>query len=90
MSRVWKHFLKNLAWPVGVAAYIIAVAFGAVYADTVFKGGGLAVTSVFVVLPIIVYLVRDMWRDAKEKVEHENQLLLHRIKYSDNSDLYEK
>ena len=89
MPRVWKHFLKNLAWPVGIAAYIMAVAFGATYADTLFEGGSLAVASVFVVLPVIVYLVREMWRDAKEKVEQENRELLHTLKYSDNSDFYE-
>jgi len=89
MSRVWKHFLKNLAWPVGVAAYIIAVSFGATYADTLIESGGFAVAFVFVILPIIVYLVREMWHDAKEKVEQENRELLHTLKYSDNSDLYE-
>jgi len=90
MSRVWKHFLKNLAWSVGFASYIGAVLAGAEYANTLFEHGALVVALLFVCLPVTVYLVRDMWRDAKEKVEHENQLLLHRLKYSDNSDLYEK
>jgi hypothetical protein len=89
MNRVWKHFFKNLAWPVGIAAYITAVSFGAAYADTLFKGGGFAVAFVFVILPMLVYLVRDLWRDAKEKVERENREMMRTLKYSDNSDLYE-
>jgi ABC-type sulfate transport system permease component len=89
MSRVWKQFLKNLAWPVGFAAYIVTVSFGAVYADTLFKGGGVIVATLFVVLPIFVYIVRDMWRDAKEKVEREDQEIMRTLKSNDWSDLYE-
>lgn len=80
MSRVWKHFLKNLAWPAGAASYIVAVSLGAAYADTLFKGSGFAVAFVFVFLPILVYLIRDMWRDAKDKVERENRELMRDIK----------
>lgn len=84
MPRIWKYFLKSLAWVVGVAAYIVAVAFGAAYADTLFKGGGFVVAFVFVVLPMLVYLVRDMWREAKEKVERENREMMHTLKGSYN------
>ena len=80
MSRVWKHFLKNLAWPVGFAAYIFAVIVGAEYADTLFEGGALVIAVLFICVPITVYLVRDMWRDAKEKVKWENEDLLRDIK----------
>ena len=80
MPRVWKHFLKNLAWPVGIATYIIAVSFGAVYADTLFKGGGFAVACVFLIFPVLAYLVRDMWIDAKEKVERENREMMRTLK----------
>jgi hypothetical protein len=72
MSRVWKHFLKNLAWPVGIAAYIVAVSFGAAYAETLFKSGGFTVAMIFVIMPVLAYLIRDMWRDAKEKVKEED------------------
>jgi len=90
MPRVWKHFLKNLAWPVGFAAYIMAVVAGAAYADVLFEGGALVVALLFICLPVTVYLLRDMWRDAKEKVERENNEMIHVLKYGDNSDLYEK
>lgn len=80
MNRVWKHFLKNLAWPFGFVAYIIAVSIGAAYADSMFKGGGLIVITLFIALPLLVYLIRDMWRDAKQKVEWENEEMMRRIK----------
>ena len=80
MSRVWKHFLKNLAWPVGFATYLFSVATGAAYADTLFKGGGLAVAILFVVSPILVYLVHEMWQDAKEKVKWENEETMRALK----------
>ena len=80
MNRVWKHFLKNLAGPVGFVAYIFAVITGAEYAETLFEGGAIAVVIAFLCLPITVYLVRDMWRDAKQKVKWENEDLLRNIK----------
>ena len=83
MNRVWKHFLKNLAWPVGIASYIVAVSIGGVYADTLFKGGSLVVVSIFIAFPVLAYFVRDMWRDAKEKVEWENRKMMSTLKGSD-------
>jgi uncharacterized membrane protein YhdT len=80
MPRVWKHFLKNLAWPVGIAAYIFSVVTGGVYLETQFEGGAMLTVLIFIALPILVYLVRDMWRDAKEKVKWENEDLLRNIK----------
>lgn len=81
MPRVWRHFLKNLAWPVGFATYLFAVVAGAAYVETLFgTRGSVAVVVVFVVFPILAYLIRDMWRDAKEKVERENSEMMRRIK----------
>ena len=80
MPRVWKHFLKNLAWPAGFASYMFFVVVGAEYADTLFEGGGLMVAVLFVCIPIAVYLIRDMWRDAKQKVEWENEEMLRTLK----------
>lgn len=80
MSRVWKHFLRNLAWPVGITAYIIALSFGATYADSLYKGGAFAVIFVFMIFPTLAWLVRDMWRNAKEKVERENREMMRTLK----------
>ena len=80
MPRVWKHFLKNLAWPVGIAAYIFSVATGGVYLETRFEGGAMLTVLIFIVLPMVVYLVHDMWQDAKRKVEWENDEMMRRIR----------
>ena len=80
MNRVWKHFLKNLAWPVGIAFYMFAVVTGATYANTLYENAGVGVILSFVVLPILVYLVRDMWLDAKRKVEWENEEMIRTLK----------
>lgn len=80
MPRVWKYFLKNLAWPVGFATYIFAVVAGADYANGLFDGGAIVVAVLFICVPITVYLIRDMWRDAKQKVEWENEQLIRKLK----------
>lgn len=89
MNRVWKHFFKNLAWPVGVGVYVIALSTGAAYADTLFALGGFAVVMLFLIIPALAWLVRDMWRDAKQKVERENRDLMRTLKGDDCSGLYE-
>ena len=89
MSRVWKQFLKNLVWPVGFTSYIFAVIVGAEYANTLFEHGAILVVVLFLCVPITVYLVRDMWRDAKQKVEWENREMMRSLKGDDRSDLYE-
>jgi hypothetical protein len=80
MSRVWKEFLKNLAWPVGFAAYLFAVTVGADYANTLVKGGALIVVVLFICIPVTVFLIRDMWRDAKRKVDWENEETMRALK----------
>lgn len=91
MNRVWKHFFKNLAWPVAIAVYVITLSISAAYADTLFEAGGFAVVFVFLIFPALAWLVRDMWQDAKQKVERENKEMIRTLKSADDwSDLYEK
>lgn len=91
MSRVWRQFFKNLAWPTGIAAYSILVSFGAAYASTLFAFGAAIVLVVFVALPMLVYLIRDMWLEAKRTVDRENAQMMRSLKGNDDwSDLYEK
>lgn len=71
-KRVWRHFLKSLAWVVVTLVYIVAVVAGTSYAESLAPGAGVGVVAVFVGFPILVYLIRDMWQDAKRKVEWEN------------------
>ena len=80
MSRVWKQFFKNLAWPTGIAAYAVLVSFGAAYANTLFTFGMPVVLVVFVALPVLAYLVRDMWLEAKRTVARENEEMMRTLK----------
>ncbi len=81
MSRVWKHFLKNLAWPLGVVTYILSVTVGSQYLNHMYgEFVGLLFFGATFVIPVLVWLVRDMWRDAKNKVEEENRDMMRRIK----------
>ena len=80
MNRVWKQFFKNLAWPVGFAAYLFTVVIGAEYANMLFEGAALIVVVLFICIPVAVFLIRDMWRDAKQKVEWENEQTMRALK----------
>lgn len=81
MSRVWKHFLKNLAWPFSAVTYILSVTGGAQYLNHTYGDfAGLLFFGVTFIIPILGWLVRDMWRDAKEKVEEENRDMMRRIR----------
>jgi putative effector of murein hydrolase LrgA (UPF0299 family) len=81
MSRVWKHFLKNITVPVVFVAYVLFVIGGSQYLNHNY-GEILALLffSVTFVIPVVGWLVRDMWRDAKEKVEEENRDMMRRIR----------
>jgi hypothetical protein len=81
MSRVWKHFLKNLAVPVGFVVYILFVTGGAQYLNHNYSEFlGLLFFGVIFVIPVVGCLVRSMWLDAKDKVEEENRDMIRRIK----------
>ena len=81
MNRVWKQFLKNLAWPAGIAVYVWGVIALAIYVEkNMYEGGTIIVALLFIALPTLVFLIRDMWLDAKRKVEWENRELMRNIK----------
>ena len=82
MSRVWKQFLKNLAWPAGTAIYVWSVIALAVYVEkNIYEDSGAALVALFfIALPILVYMIRDMWLDAKRKVEWENEEMMRTLK----------
>lgn len=81
MSRVMKKFLKKLAEPVIIMAY---VSFATVlvmwtYAN-VSAGMAVVVFCIMIPIPMFAYLIRDMWRDAKREVEWENDYMLNTLK----------
>lgn len=83
MSRVWKYFLKSLVKPIAAVAYVLAVIINGVWLEQYYTGAGALSISIFIVMPLMVLLLRDMWIAAKERVEQENREMMRRIKGSD-------
>lgn len=84
MSRVWRHFLRNLAWPVGAIAYVLGSLTTGAYVALLLgfdPGAGVMASGlVMIAFPMLAYMVLEMWRDAKEKVERENRELMRSLK----------
>ena len=76
-ARVWRYFLRNLAWSVGIAAYIFVSLTAGTYIALLYgfdpKDGMMTSMLVMLVFPMLAYLIRDMWQDAKQKVADENE-----------------
>ena len=93
MSRVWKRFLLKVAKGVGAVAYVLSsmvipgVIAGSMGYDP--EWGILIGAGVFVIAPLIFYVIRDVYRDAKREVEWENREMMRTLKGDDRSDLYE-
>lgn len=83
MPRVWKKFLINLLWPVGIMLYAIVITLAIVVAESVYPWLGGVVVVLFILVPAAVMIVKMMWRDAKQEVEWENWKMLHDIKGKD-------
>ena len=84
MNRVWKRFLTKFANGAGAVAYVLSsmlipgdIAHRMGY-DT---GWGILIgAGVFVIAPMIFYIIRDVYRDAKREIEWENRELMSHIK----------
>jgi hypothetical protein len=84
MSRVWKRFLIKVSKGVGVIAYVLgsmfAGGFVAGWLGFDVEAGIFAGAGVMVFLPMIAYLLRDIYRDAKQEVEWENREMMRTLK----------
>lgn len=87
MSRVWKRFLIKVSKGVGVIAYVLGSMFvGGLIAGWLgfdIEAGILAGAGVMVVLPMVAFLLRDVYRDAKQEVEWENRKMMNALKGSE-------
>lgn len=83
MNRVWKYFLKSLAKPLVAMAYILFVMINGVWLEQYYTGAVALSISIFIVMPLMASMLRDMWLDAKRKVDFENEQMLRKIKGSD-------
>ena len=83
MNRVWKKFFRKLAEPVGIFLYMFGTMLIAEYvAEHLGYGaeGYIAVVVVMVIIPIFAMMLRMTWRQAKDEVDRENEVLLRDIK----------
>jgi hypothetical protein len=87
MSRVLKRFLIKVSKGVGVIAYVLGSMFaGGLIAGWLgfdIEAGILTGATIMVFLPMIAYMLRDLYRDAKEEIEWENRKMMNAIKGSD-------
>lgn len=77
MNRVTKRFFRKLAEPVSYALYFFGAMMLAEVADERYGTTAfLAVWGIMVVTPVMLWMVREIYLQAKREVDTENQELL--------------
>ena len=84
MSRVTKKFLIKLApIAIGVVYTWIALELGGfvskMYGDPLY---GLLTIGFMVIGPMLGYMLRETWLQAKREVEYENEIMINTLKDS--------
>jgi len=80
MSRVTKKFLIKLApIAIGVVYTWIALEIGGMFEDPLH---GIIAVGFLVIGPMIVYMLRETWLQAKREVEYENEIMMNTLKDS--------
>ena len=84
MSRVWKRFLLKVGKGVAAISYVLgSMVLGGFISPWLGydpEAGILVAALIMVVLPMIAFLLRDTYKDAKQEVEWENREMMRRIK----------
>jgi len=84
MSRVMKRFLTKIGKFLTMVTYMIASLAVPGYAAWFFgfdPGHGILLGGlIFMILPLVVLMIRDAYRDAKREIEWENRKLMMNIK----------
>jgi hypothetical protein len=80
MSRVWKKFFIKVGKGLSVVAYVLGSMFvGGLIAGWLgfdIEAGILAGATVMVFLPMIAFLLRDVYRESKLEVQIENNKIM--------------
>lgn len=83
MNRVWKKFLIKIGKVVAALCYVLSVMIIPGFIAQYFgydPGIGIVLGAVtFMLLPMCVIIVRDLYKEAKYEVEKENKDLLRTI-----------
>jgi mannitol-specific phosphotransferase system IIBC component len=80
MNRVAKKFFGKLLPPVGMIVYVFAAMHLAGYAEDPLYG--LFTIGFMVIGPMVGYMLRETWLQAKREVEYENELMINTLKDS--------
>jgi hypothetical protein len=80
MNRVAKKFLIKLApIAIGVVYTWIALEIGGMFEDPLH---GIIAVGLLVIGPMVVYMLRETWLQAKREVEWENETMMKTLKDS--------
>lgn len=84
MSRVWKKFFIKVGKGLAAISYVLGSmllgGFTSTYLGYDTELGILGGAVIFVLLPMIAFMLRDLYRDAKQEVAWENQEILRKLK----------
>ena len=80
MSRVTKKFLLKLSpFAIGVVYTWIALEVAGLFEDPLH---GIFAAGVMVIGPMIIYMLRETWLQAKREVDWENETMMKTLKDS--------
>jgi len=80
MSRVTKKFFGKLLPPVGMIVYVFAAMHLAGYAENPLHR--ITIAGILIIAPMIIYMLRETWLQAKREVDWENETMLNTLKDS--------
>jgi len=80
MNRVAKKFFGKLLPPVGMIVYVFAAMHLAGYAENPLHR--ITIAGILIIAPMIIYMLRETWLQAKREVEYENELMINTLKDS--------
>ena len=78
MNRVTKKFLGKIWQPFAIMAYVFVVFYVATMTKDPLTMG--LIIGVCFAVPLLYVFFKDAYRTAKWEVEHENQIMLDKIK----------
>jgi len=82
--RVFKHFLKNMLWPVGLSGGYLLVGVASGYAAEwlgyEWIDGFMIVPIVLTIVSFIGFLIYSQWDLAREQVKLENEDIIKAVK----------
>jgi hypothetical protein len=83
VNRVWKRFLFKICKGLGVGAYVLGSmavpGFISYKLGFPIELGMIAGATLFVLLPMILFMIYDVYKDSKREIEYENRQLMNKL-----------